>query len=171
MLFERVDDLPVVIQPKVGSLIWRDRLQQEDRNHEAIGFLSGEAFCHDSEGFRLPNTTLSTQQLMRGIGMLFDPQGQLLINLFQVRMPHGDGLKGFESCFGLWCQFSHISDTPRSGEGCPDPTHRPFRHRHCSAGDLPSLTGPPPLPHTTLPRSPPASAPPPHPPPQHPTTL
>jgi len=39
-----------VIDPEVQSQIRRDRLQQEDRNHEAIRFLSGEPFCHDFEG-------------------------------------------------------------------------------------------------------------------------
>ena len=30
---------------------------------------------------------------MRGVGMLFDPQGQLLINLFEMHVPYGDALK------------------------------------------------------------------------------
>src|SRR6266536_665330 len=125
MPFERVDDLPVVIQPQVGPLIWRDRLQQEDWNHEAIQFLSGESFCHDGEDSRLPNTTCATQQNMRGIGMLFDPQGQLLINARQVLMPHGDSLKGIQLCSGLSCQVCHLSDTPHSGEELPDQALRP----------------------------------------------
>src|ERR1700680_5151768 len=117
MLFERVDDLPVVIQAKVWTQIRRDRLQEEDRNHEAVRLLSGEPFCHDAQGFRLPNATWSTQQHMRRIGMLFDPQGELIIDLLQVRMLHGDGLKGIQSCSALWCQLCHVSDTPLTLEG------------------------------------------------------
>jgi hypothetical protein len=38
---------------------------------------------------------------MRGIGMLFDPSGQLIIDARQVRVLHGDGLKGIQLCSGL----------------------------------------------------------------------
>src|SRR5258708_28104455 len=63
---------------------------------------------------------------MCGISMLFDPQGQLLINLREVRMLHRYGFEGIQSCSGFWCQLCHLSDTPHIGEGWSDPArHRP----------------------------------------------
>src|SRR5438128_1919913 len=120
MLFERINDLPVVVEPQVGSLIRRNRLQEEDRNDEAICLLVFEPFCHHAQDFRLPNATWSTEQDMRGIGMLFHPQGQLVINTRQVRVFHGNSLKSIQPCSVLWCQLCHASDTPLTSEGWSD---------------------------------------------------
>src|SRR5260221_8166252 len=72
---------------------------------------------------------------MRRIGMLFDPQGQLIINLLEMRMLHDDGLKGIQSCSSLRCQLCHVSDTPLMLEGWSGQAHRLSRHQRCSLRD------------------------------------
>src|SRR5579859_5486428 len=61
---------------------------------------------------------------MRGIGMLFNPQGQLIINVRQVCVLHGDILKGIKLCSCLSFKLCHLSDTPHTGEELSDQAHR-----------------------------------------------
>jgi hypothetical protein len=61
-----------------------------------------------------PRANWSTEQDMRGTGMLFNPQRQLIINTRQVRVLHHDGLKGIQPCSVLWCQLCHAKYNHRS---------------------------------------------------------
>lgn len=86
MLFERVEDLPGVIQLQIGSLIWGNGLQHKDRDDEAIGFLALKPFSDHSQSSGFPDATWSTKQDMGGVCMLFDPQGELIIYRLQLRV-------------------------------------------------------------------------------------
>ncbi len=78
---ERSDDLSVVIQPHIGAAIRRNRLQEDDRDDGPIGFLPGEPLGHPFEHGRFADAPWTAEQHMRGIGMFFDDQGEVCIDL------------------------------------------------------------------------------------------
>src|SRR5258706_10933945 len=74
---------------------------------------------------------------MGGFGMLFYPQGELIIHRLQLCVFHSDCLNRVQAYSGLRLKLCHLSDTPLTLEGWSSPAHRLPRSRGGSrqAGD------------------------------------